>query len=121
MDKYALALYHILLFLLPTDAAALKEWASRLASLSLHDGVLESGETTLLSGVCTSQSALEFFLQSLLDIFERDFLDGRIPLAKARRLSRIVSSLESAAVLYNQDRRLLIQNLCLKLWEEGNA
>jgi len=104
-----------------SDAAALKEWASRLASLSLHDGVLESGETTLLSGVCTSQSALEFFLQSLLDIFERDFLDGRIPLAKARRLSRIVSSLESAAVLYNQDRRLLIQNLCLKLWEEGNA
>ncbi|MDD7202607.1 MAG: hypothetical protein SPF89_11645 [Sphaerochaetaceae bacterium] len=104
-----------------SDSTALKDWAGRLAMVSLQGGSLESGEVAQLAGECTSQSALEFFLQSLLEIFERDFLDGRIPLAKARRLSSLVSSLESAAVLYNQDRRLLIQNLCLKLWEEGKV
>ena len=104
-----------------SDAAALKQWAGKLALRTLQKGVLSSIEVTQLATLCTSQSALEFFLEQLLAHFEEGFFQGRIPLSLARRLSALVSNVQGMAVLYNQDRRLLVQNLCLKLAKEATT
>ncbi len=98
-----------------SDAADLFSWAGKLKAAAVENTYLSSADVAQLCGICNSQSALEYFLHALLGFYEQDFLAGRIPLKEAQRVSSLVSAMERGSDLYNQDRRMLLQNLSLKL------
>lgn len=70
-------------------------------------------EISQIAASLSSPSATSYFMQQVLSEFESDFLKGRFPVEWAAGVSRRISSMANQARLFNQDSRLLVQNLCL--------
>lgn len=99
------------------DPHAIADLADSLASRSLAGEAVTSEQLADLLGAVNGDSALTYFLTELSESFERRYLSGTCGAAKARRAERLVSRAASNAEAYNQDRRLLLQGLCLALRE----
>jgi DNA polymerase III delta prime subunit len=64
-------------------------------------------------------SACDYFLIRLLGCVESSFLEGRISCSQASVWEETISTMKSQGDLYNQNNKLLLQTLYLRLMEEA--
>jgi len=99
------------------DTKSLTEMAMKISSSVLCGEAMAGSDFDAIISVVTLQSQVDYLLKRLLGCFEEAFLSQSLEEERAMRLEHMVSSLQGQAQSYNQNSKLLLQNLYLHLME----
>ena len=99
------------------DIIGTRQLALRVfTSITTHTYLSKEYDDALLA--LELPSSVRYFLEQLMSLIEQAFLQQKINTNYAKRLSGLISSSFSQAYLYNQNSKLLLQTLYLRLMEE---
>ncbi|MCH3908582.1 MAG: hypothetical protein LKE28_10215 [Sphaerochaeta sp.] len=99
------------------DTTELGQMAKSVATSVLSGRMLPQKTFDDMLQRLTLPSQITYFLERLLECFEDAFLAGSLPMERARDLERTVSRMQREAALFNQNGKLLLENLYLHLLE----
>jgi DNA polymerase-3 subunit gamma/tau len=99
------------------DTRDICDMARRIADSTLLGRELPQAEFDEIVSRLTLPSQVTYFLERLLGFFEDAFLSSSIDGRRAEKLERTVSKMQGEAALYNQNSKLLLQNLYLHMME----